>query len=657
MPEASLLFAAKNTIALWQQQGLLRAIDAQLGIVLLRAGTLEPIAALGALVSYQVGRGHTCLSLSQLLRDPVKTLGIDDSSPEFEAQFRDLMPDLAQLVAALNCCDSVLCVAGADAVDALQPLVWDPQRQLLYLRRYWQYEQRIAKWLGARTAQLQPTGATEPLRAVIAQLIAPKNDAISWQRLACANAAKQHFSVITGGPGTGKTYTVVRVLATLLSFHEHLRIALAAPTGKAAARMEESVNAALADTDNPALLRVKSALSRKATTLHRLLGSQRNSRYFRHNSAMPLPFDVVVVDEASMIDTEMFDALLDAIGSHTRLILLGDKDQLAPVEAGSILASLCQGAEHRHYSAAHRQWLMAASGETLPEPAASVAPGLHDHIVMLEGSERFQGAIADLALAVNACDVDAANQALTKVRLLPAPVAVAGQSMPTLAADPKASAFWRELASGFAGFIALCNQGEAGEEEAINAWAARVLSAYADYQLLTALRSGPWGQQQLNRMMEQLLRSGSASGSGAWYHGRPVMVTSNDYSLNLNNGDIGIVLKHPGDQRLRVVFPAPVTEANPAGIRWILPSRLDAVETVYAMTVHKSQGSEFRHAVMILPDRDSPVLSKELIYTGITRAKQQLSLVIPNTAVWQTALTRRVERLGGLFAAADERQS
>ncbi|MEE2003162.1 exodeoxyribonuclease V subunit alpha [Alkalimonas sp. MEB108] len=647
MSETTSLFAPESIIELWQEEGLFRAIDVQLATLLLRAGTSETIAALSVLVSHQVGRGHTCLSLPQLFDDPVKTLGIDASTTEFEAQFRDLIPDLAQLLEVLNSSDSVLRVA-ADEADALQPLVWDAHRQLLYLRRYWQHEQRIRNWLDTRTATQQQDIATEPLCAVITSLIAPKNDAISWQRLACANAAKQSFSVITGGPGTGKTYTVVRVLATLLAFDDTLRIALAAPTGKAAARMEESVNAALADTDNPALLRVKSALSRKASTLHRLLGSQRHSRYFRHNSAMPLPFDVVVVDEASMIDTEMFDALLDAIGPHTRLILLGDKDQLAPVEAGSILASLCREADSRSYSPAHQQWLMAASGETMPEPALPVAPGLNDHIVMLEGSERFQGAIADLALAVNACDVDAANQALTKVRQLSPPPSMAAQSMQLHGADPKAKAFWQELANGFADFVELCDQQFLAEEDAINTWAATVLSAYSNYQLLTALRAGPWGQQQVNRMMEQLLRLGATSGSGAWYHGRPVMVTSNDYSLNLNNGDIGIVLKHPSDQRLRVVFPAPVTDANPVGVRWVLPSRLDAVETVYAMTVHKSQGSEFRHTVLMLPDRPTPVLTKELIYTGITRAKKDLTLVIPNQSVWQQGVLARIERLGGL---------
>jgi exodeoxyribonuclease V alpha subunit len=198
------------------------------------------------------------------------------------------------------------------------------------------------------------------------------------------------------------------------------------------------------------------------------------------------------------------------------------------------------------------------------------------------------------------------------------------------------------LAQGFAPFVERCHPKYAGDD--LDAWAAQVLEAYAQYQILTALRAGPWGQQQINQLMTRLLRKGS----GVWYNGRPVMVTGNDYGLDLLNGDIGVTLTDPRDGRLRVVFAAAKTDANPSGVRWILPSRLDAVETVYAMTVHKSQGSEFTHAVLVLPDRPTPVLTKELIYTGITRAKSDLTLVIPNPAVWDQGVGTRIERLGGL---------
>ncbi|WP_423186373.1 exodeoxyribonuclease V subunit alpha [Alishewanella sp. d11] len=647
MSDANSLFAPTHCVASWHQSGWLRAIDVNLANLLLRAGTSAPIAALGALLSYQAGRGHTCLSLTELITNPLDTLGIEEDRPEFIAQLKQLLPDSSQIEIALQRSEAVYNLDVADAEDTLQPLVWDRHHQLLFLRRYWQHENRIAAWLQGRTEKAQQEVPPEQLQAVIAKLNNSKGDSISWQRVACANAVRKMFSVITGGPGTGKTYTVVRVLATLLAFHHaasDIRIALAAPTGKAAARMDESINKALNDTNNPELLNLKQVLTRKASTLHRLLGVQRHTRYFRHNRNMPLPYDVVVVDEASMIDTEMFDALLDAIGPATRLILLGDKDQLAPVEAGSILASICRNAEQRQYSDAHRQWLAQASGENLTLDGGEQQNHLSDHIVMLEGSERFSGAIAVLANAVNACDIAAANHALTRINVLRPDAKETKASIPTIASAASSKVLWQTLADGFTDFINRCNQHEFVDDDAIDSWAAEVLKAFSTYQLLTALREGPWGQIHLNQIMTQLLHTGH----GSWYHGRPVIVTTNDYSLNLNNGDIGIALMHPKEQRLRVVFAAPVSQSNPKGVRWILPSRLSAVETVYAMTVHKSQGSEFDHTVLILPDRPTPVLTKELIYTGITRAKSDLTLVIPDQQVWEQGVKSRIQRLGGL---------
>lgn len=634
MPDASTVLTPPHSIARWQEQGWLRAIDAHLHTLLRREGVSEPLAVLAALVSYQVGRGHTCLSVPALLANPRQTLGLEDELPEFEQEFADLLslPVMAELSTA-----AVVHVHGQSEAE-LRPLVWDAEHQLLYLRRYWQYEQGIAQWLQARKDPLEVPDA-QRLQAFIQALIPASDTGVSWQRVACANAAKQRFSVITGGPGTGKTYTVVRVLATLLALNEHLSIALAAPTGKAAARMDESVAEALGGSNQGSLGRVNTALTRKASTLHRLLGVQRHSRYFRHNQAQPLPFDVVVVDEASMIDTELFAALLDAIGPQTRLILLGDKDQLAPVEAGSILASLCRHAEQRQYSPQHRQWLLDATGERLPEPAEgavedAVEGAVDDRIVMLEGSVRFTGAIADLAQAVNACDVQAAQTALALPQLR---VVRPEQGYPN---DAERKVLWQDLAKGFEPFVQMCS----AKPAAADAWAAKVLAQFAQYRVLTALRVGPWGQQQINHLLSELL----GKHTGLWYPGRPVMVTGNDYSLNLLNGDVGVTLTHPEDGKLRVVFPTPTTDTNPSGVRWILPSRLDAVETVYAMTVHKSQGSEFQHAVLVLPDRYTPVLTKELIYTGITRAKSHLTLVLPNPAVWEQGVSTQIERLGGL---------
>lgn len=661
-----------DILADWQAQDWLRPLDRNLALLLLRQGASDAEALLAALVSHQMGRGHTCLSITALAADPERTLDIPPA--QWQVKNAYLMHNSEALQALLKLTELLKVVFTVNDLNALperwlkqvmqgdvcawqdeqqqtglQPLVYQQHSQLLFLRRYWAYEQRINQWLGQRMQA--PTQKIDPevIARIVQRLIPDVTEHPSWQRIACANAAKQSFSVITGGPGTGKTYTVLRVLATLSELHRfqsqqrQLRIALAAPTGKAAARMQESISQSLQESQAPEFSELQTILPSKASTLHRLLGSQRNSRYFRHHRDFPLPYDVVVVDEASMIDTEMFDALLDALAPSTRLILLGDKDQLAPVEAGSILAALCQGAEQGGYSADHWQWLQDASGESLP--AGTQSNNSHarlDHVVMLHKSMRFSGAIADLALAVNACDFDGANAVLSAATQVSEPDAVVRIiSSENGSKDRQADAWLTpHLLRGYDDFVQTCAETTSTEEA--DAWALRVLSAYGQFQFLTALRAGPYGQKAVNTAVAKHFGQTPEH----WYHGRPVMVTANDYSLNLNNGDIGVALQHPESGLLKVVFPG----KEPGTVRWVLPSRLSQVETVYAMTVHKSQGSEFAHAVLVLPDRSTPVLTKELIYTGITRAKQRLTLVLPNERIWNHAITQRIERLGGLFA-------
>lgn len=659
-----------DALAAWQEQGWLRPLDRSLAMMLLRQGASDFEALMAALVSHQIGRGHTCLSLVELATDPQRTLDIPPA--QWEARNAYLMHSSALMKNLLKPTELLCQVLGENDLKqlstrwleqarqgqtcawqpeqkakGLHPLVYDEHTQLLFLRRYWSYEQRINHWLYERMQRSAEQVDAATIKAIVERLIPDVTEHPSWQRIACANAAQQSFSVITGGPGTGKTYTVLRVLATLSELHRvtaperTLRIALAAPTGKAAARMQESISQSLQETQSDEFNQLQTILPAKASTLHRLLGSQRNSRYFRHHRGMPLPYDVVVIDEASMIDTEMFDALLDALAPSTRLILLGDKDQLAPVEAGSILAALCQGAEQGGYSASHWQWLQAASGEPLPAETQTAGSQTRlDHVVMLRKSMRFSGAIADLAMAVNACDVGAANAVLTsQTETNAASVQVV---QPQLSASASTNETWLtpQLLSGYDEFVHVCS--ETPENNDIDNWALRVLAAYAQFQFLTALRAGPYGQRAVNTAVARHF----GQTPDHWYHGRPVMVTANDYSLSLNNGDIGIALHHPESGLLKVAFPG----KEPGSVRWVLPSRLAHVETVYAMTVHKSQGSEFAHAVLVLPDRSSPVLTKELIYTGITRAKQKLTLVIPKQQVWSHAITQKIERLGGLFA-------
>ncbi|RMS52230.1 hypothetical protein ALP64_204176 [Pseudomonas syringae pv. actinidiae] len=502
-------------------------------------------------------------------------------------------------------------------------------------------------------------------------LFGPANSApdaiIDWQKLACALATRRAFSIITGGPGTGKTTTVVRLLALLqapaVQSGQPLRIRLAAPTGKAAARLTESISQQVQSLDVSAEVRQK--IPSEVTTVHRLLGSRPGTRHFRHHAGNLLPLDVLVVDEASMIDLEMMANLLDALPPHARMVLLGDKDQLASVEAGAVLGDLCRDAEDGFYSPQTQAWLEAVSGEDLSKGALREGDAqqhpLAQQVVMLRHSRRFgQGSgIGQLARLVNQQQDQQARALLS-----------AGSHTDLFALALKGEQdlkFERLVLEGL-------GQGEQGpqgyrhylnvlgaerpaagaelDDECWTRWARSVLDAFDSFQLLCAVRKGPWGVEGLNqRITHALFNAQMIESEQQWYEGRPVLMTHNDYGLGLMNGDIGITLRLPerdgeGKQVLRVAFPR---NDGSGGVRFVLPSRLNEVETVYAMTVHKSQGSEFAHTALILPEALNPVLTKELIYTGITRAKHWFSLIEPRQGIFEEALRRKVKRLSGLM--------
>jgi exodeoxyribonuclease V alpha subunit len=464
---------------------------------------------------------------------------------------------------------------------------------------------------------------------------------------------------LSGGPGTGKTTTVVRLLALLqapaVAAGQALRIRLAAPTGKAAARLTESIGQQAREL--PVEERVRAAIPTKVETLHRLLGSRPNTRQFQHHAGNPLALDLLVVDEASMIDLEMMARLLEALPPHARLILLGDKDQLASVEAGAVLGDLCRDAEAGHYDPDTRQWLERIAGRSLDdENLINGEPGqrpLAQQTVMLRHSRRFgpDSGIGQLARLVNRQDAVAARRLLAEPR---ADLHCLRGSQDALA---RLITVGMEAAQGYAHYLEVLRaQRPPNTCEPKNPvwgqWAAKVLAAFERFRLLCALRKGDWGVAGLNaRVQEELQRQGLIDSSHEWYEGRPVLVTRNDYGLGLMNGDIGIALWVPGEKGgsiLRVAFPR---NDGSGGVRFVLPSRLNGVETVYAMTVHKSQGSEFEHTALVLPDAQSPVLTKELVYTAITRAKAHFTLVEPRAGIFEAAVERQVRRVSGLGMA------
>ncbi|GAB58949.1 exodeoxyribonuclease V subunit alpha [Rheinheimera nanhaiensis] len=613
----------------WVERRWLRALDAQLPQTLHQLSD-EPnplLWLLCALLCHQYGRGHSCILLSDLVDDPDGLLSLPPQN-QFLQRFSDRPSailhglTLQQYQQALTQSRWLTQDAGSAA-----PLVLSDNR--LYLHRLYQAEQSVKQQLSARLSQQLPLAAA--VAAKLAELFAPvptPATAIDWQKLACAMALQRRFSIITGGPGTGKTTTVVKLLA-LLQYGARLKqqaltIKLAAPTGKAAVRLTESISGALSRL--PAEL--SAGIPTEVTTLHRLLGALPNRRSFKHNGQNPLQLDVLVVDEASMIDLEMMAALLDALPAQAQLVLLGDKDQLSSVEAGSVLGDLCRGAELGAYRADTLKLLAPFSDVALTEFAGE-GSALNQATVMLRHSHRFdaKSGIGMLAAAVNRGDSSAPALfgQFADISLLP------GQSL---------SALKPLVLAGFSQYLALLQQHDADADS----WAHRILQRYSQFQLLCALRSGDWGVEGINTQVGQwLTEAGFIDGRRQWYAGRPVMMQRNNYSLGLMNGDIGITLPQPHSGQLRVVF-----QLADGSLKWVLPSRLTEVATAFAITVHKSQGSEFNHCCLVLPPDNSPLLSRELLYTGITRAKQQFSLLCANPALLQQAIARRVARSSGL---------
>ncbi len=518
------------------------------------------------------------------------------------------------------------------------PLVLDEHARL-YLHRYRTYQDTLARWILDRAPQVARVPDLKNLQEALLRLFPStggRDDEPDWQKTAACAAILRRFIVISGGPGTGKTTTVARILALLQETSGRegppLRIALAAPTGKAAARLGEAVRrtaAALVDSGVAA-----PSMPAEASTIHRLLGTIPGSPYFRHNAERTLPIDVLVVDEASMVDLALMSKLVQAVPHNARLILVGDRDQLASVEAGAVLGDICGRDQYPGFSSGFRPLLEKGTGQLIPEPEApDDGSPIQDSIVVLRKSYRFDpgSGLGGISRLVNQGDAEAAVSLLRDgsfedIRWSPLPDR--SELGPAL----------RQYAGEFLSKIT----------QEIDP--ARALQALERFRILCALREGPYGARHVNRIVERSLASeGLIHPSGPMYAGRPILVVRNNYELQLFNGDVGIILPQDQEGELCACFPGPA-----GGIRSVHPMRLPEHETAFAMTVHKSQGSEFDRVLLILGDRPSPVLTRELVYTAVTRARDFVEIWTPET-VLRAAVSRRIQRSSGLEEALWQR--
>ena len=521
-------------------------------------------------------------------------------------------------------------VGTPDAPDA-RPLIVDGEGRI-YLHRYFDYECRLAARLLAPAAEA-PAAVGSDARELLDRLfptdVLRPGDRADWQKIATALALARPLTIISGGPGTGKTTTVVAILACLLAGNPDCRIRLAAPTGKAAARMLEAIRHAAVEL--PAGLRER--LPAESFTVHRLLGVLPGSGEFRHHALNPLPIDVLVVDEASMLDLALATRLVEAVPPSARIVLLGDKDQLAAVESGAVFSELCADPTLSPACVARLSAVTGISAARIVcAPPARPTP-LHDSVVWLTENFRFakDSGIGRLAARVNAGDADAALDCLR-------PGADPALEWIDDAHPAPEAASLQRIVAGMAGYVQAARAG-VGDKAAL-------FAALGRFRVLCAEREGPRGVVGINRFVGRHFRDAldhplDPGARSEWYPGRPVMVLRNDYVQKLFNGDLGICLPDAADA-LMVFFPD-----RDGGYRSVTPLRLPEHETAFATTVHKAQGSEFDRVLLLLPAAPNRGTTRELLYTAVTRSRSGVTLV-GGAEVLRNAIASPTRRHSGL---------
>lgn len=599
-------------------------------------------------LSAYVRAGHSCL--------PIKTIAgqcwgsaQDESGQNTHTGF--VFPEfsvLQQLLIQLpiNCSEQEI-------------LVFEDNK--LYMRRYYSFESELIQGIHARLAPVQQPSIDDVRHCmnILFPTSSSSESEIDWQKIAVANAINKNFSVIAGGPGTGKTFTVTKLLAALFMLakksdsHNPLAIALVAPTGKAAQRLTESIKKAIKGFTGVIDKNILAEIPTKAKTIHRLLGVIPNSPNFRHHQDNLLDYDVLLIDEVSMVDLPMMTRIFRALKPTTKVILLGDADQLPSVAVGSVLADIAPR-PHNGYSKSNYHYLdkvCEIEEEKLSKAFDSSTENVNDYLSFLVKSRRFdgEGGIGILASYVINSDVAQSWQLLSEHQGV-SPVSDAQLSL----VNSDLKTWLTPLVKQYYQEMSACQSID------------EAFKLLAKFRVLCVTRQGDYGVEAINNLIQELIvGSSSFSQANKKYHGMPIMISENDYKLGLFNGDIGILwsvdpINDRNSNHLMAFFEDTAPENNVqndkhipqdkhtmAAFKSFLPSRLPKYETVYAMTIHKTQGSEFAHVAMVLPKSDSPLLSRELLYTGITRAQNFLT-VATNQYAWQQGVSRAVKRYSGL---------
>jgi len=608
--------AAWGLLAAFNQAGVLNPADVHTAETVCRIGqgVDERVRLALALTVRALRNGSVCIDLRT-----VRTTAFDEAESAIDISELP-WPEPDEWIQA--CTASPLVADGADQPGG-RPLRL--AGGLLYLERYWQQEELVRAQLQRRFAAPAPDIDQSRLSAAFPRLfdhegLAPGE--ADRQQLAAAVSALSRVSVLAGGPGTGKTTTVARLLALLRDQPgPALRIALAAPTGKAAARLEEAVRAATAQLEPDDQHRLGDLT---ASTLHRLLGWLPSNRSrFRHDATNQLPHDVVIVDEMSMVSLTLMARLLEAVRPSARLVLVGDPDQLSSVEAGAVLADIARAPGTPDANLGRRlvELDLISDQETAP---------VHG-VVQLTHTWRFGGAINALARAVRGADADAVVAVLrsgasdvqfSEVDLEAAPTEASARALVGVTAQVRAAG------------VAMLEAARSGD-------IAAALAALDRHRLLCAHRRGPYGVLRWGLEVERWLAEAvpGYGEDGEWYVGRPLLITANDYEMSLYNGDTGVIVQTPAG--VRAAF------ARGAAAKLYPPVRLDAIQTVHAMTVHRAQGSQFDTVSFVVPPPDSPLLTRELLYTAVTRAQRQVHLIDSEEAI-RRAVLRPANRASGL---------